>query len=219
MDDALLLLGGETQGCQCVLQLEEALLVVSALHASRIFVQIIKIHGILDLNFRMSFLARLAGELVKYVVISVGGALRVYTGLFKQVLCDCCTSEGLCGRVHSNLNPLPETTGIIVADRLGIAERLEDWIDLQQLVGKPGFTSQGLGEVQQHELRALCLARPRLPRDQQGLRLLPRRKPRIRIGAHSEKVGREAPPVGCCLVQLDVLARIHVQLLERVYGD
>ena len=89
--------------------------------------------------------------------------------LFEQVL-RVARRVDLSARVEEDLNVLAEARRVVVAHRLGVAERLEDRIRLQNALLDLGGRAGGFGQVLEALLGRLGLAGARLARDDDGLR-------------------------------------------------
>jgi hypothetical protein len=72
-------------------------------------------------------------------------------------------------RIEEDLNVLAEPRRVVVAHRLGVAERLEDRIRLQNALLDLGGRTGGFGQVLEALLGRLGLAGARLARDDDGL--------------------------------------------------
>ena len=117
-----------------------------------------------------------------------------------------------------NVNVLAEATRVVVADRLGIAERLQDGIRLQDLLLDPVVLAAYGGEELEDEFGALRFAGARLAGDYDALVVLVAQHVVVGVVADGEDVGRQLADL-LVAVLFDLLGCVDGEDLVGVHSD
>lgn len=162
-------------------------------------------------------LATHAGQhAVEDVIVALVHGLVHDARLFEQVLLNLGALDDAV-LVEVNVDVLAEATRVIVSDRLGIAERLQNRIRLENLLLDPRVLATDGGQVLQDQLGGLGLAGAALATDDDALVLVEALHVVVGIVADGENVRRQLADL-VVLVQADLFGRVDRQYLVRVHG-
>mmetsp|Transcript_49070 Transcript_49070/g.137395 ORF Transcript_49070/g.137395 Transcript_49070/m.137395 type:complete len:251 (+) Transcript_49070:1027-1779(+) len=138
-------------------------------------------------------------QLIEDMEVPLVRALAAHAGHLQQVVDHHGILAPLGDRVNEHLDPLAEAARVAVAYRLGVPESLEYGIELKHPVLQPSSRAvpgaERLGDVEQHELRALRLPRSRLTGDEHGLTTAFTGEVGEEIGANTKDVRCQATGV------------------------
>ena len=95
--------------------------------------------------------------------------------------------------VEVDLDVLAEARGVVVSDRFGVSEGLQNWVCFENLVLHAAPTSRNGGEVLKALLRRLCFPGSRLPTDDDGLELLEGRQAIVGVVGYVKHVRSSWP--------------------------
>jgi len=146
LEHVLVLLGAEAQLVKHLQQLLKHLLVVQALHRGA--ARLRRVPVVLRPTQRVP-LPQVGGHAgqrdeVKDVVVALLGRLEHDAALLQQVVDDLAAAD-LRPAVEVHLHPLAEPRRVVVPQRLGVAERLQDGVGGEQAVLQPAALAGWLG--------------------------------------------------------------------------
>ena len=152
---------------------------------------------------------------VEDVIVALLLGLRDEARLLEQVLLDLGALDDAL-LVEVDVDVLAEAARVVVAYRLGVAERLEDRIGLEYLLLDPVVLAADGRQELEYELGALGLAGARLARDDHALVVLVAAHVVVGVVADGEYVRRQLADLLVAIL-LDLLARVDRQDLIRIH--
>ena len=220
-EDGVLLLLGDPDGVHGFDGLAEVGLVVDVVDVVAVaLVHVMEVLRIVQLELLCHALIRAVDELVEDVVVALPGLLVHHTGLLQQVVGDA-PADGVASVIKVDFHVLAETTRVVVANGLGVAERLQQRVRVQDnaLDVLYLFVAAGdLGDVLHDLLSSHRLAGTGLARDDAALVHVLALHISVRLFGKGKDV-RGQFVAELAAIQPDVLGSSQAKILVRVDDD